>query len=138
MKKLVFLLVLATIITMAASCSKTEKEQTIKIGMNVWPGYAHAFIAQEKGIFEKNGVAVELILRKEISESAELYRHGEVDGVFTLIPDVVIFNSEGISIKIVYVADHSDTGDVIIGKGQYNSLAELEGKTVRRSWRVKP
>jgi len=130
MKKLVFLLVIAMIITMAASCSKTEKEQAIKIAINVWPGYAHAFIAQEKGIFEKNGVTVELMLRKDISDSTELYRHGEADGVFTLVPDVVIFNSEGISTKIVHVTDYSDTGDVIIGKGQYNSLAELKGKTI--------
>ena len=130
MKKLVFLLVIAAIIMTVATCSKTEKEQAIKIGINVWPGYAHAFIAQEKRIFEKNGVTVELILRKDINESMELYRHRDVDGVFTLVPDVVIFNSEGISTKIVYVTDYSDTGDVIIGKGQYNSLAELKGKTV--------
>jgi len=45
MKKRALFLVIAVIITMAASCSKTEKEQTIKIGLNIWPGYAHAFVA---------------------------------------------------------------------------------------------
>lgn len=130
MKRIILLLAVMAIIFTAAGCSKTEEKRAIKISINVWPGYAHAFIAQEKGVFEKNGVEVELVLKKEITESATLYRDGEVDGVFTLVPDVVMFNSEGIGAKIVYVADYSDTGDVIIGKPEYSSLADLEDKTV--------
>ncbi len=28
-------------------------KEPIKIAMNVWPGYAHAFIAQEKGFLKR-------------------------------------------------------------------------------------
>ncbi len=130
MKKIMLLLAVLAIIFTVAGCSKTEKKQAIKISINIWPGYAHAFIAQEKGVFEKNGVEVELVLKKQITESTQLYRDVEVDGVFTLVPDVVMFNSEGIRTKIIYVADYSDTGDVIIGRPEYSSLADLKDKIV--------
>lgn len=130
MKKVVLLLAVVAIIFTAASCSKTKKKRAIKISINIWPGYAHAFIAQEKGLFEKNGVEVELVLKKDITESAELYKNDEVDGFFDVFADVIVIDSEGVPTTVVYVADYSDTGDVIIGRGEYSSLAELKGKTV--------
>ncbi|MHB0946358.1 MAG: ABC transporter substrate-binding protein [Sedimentisphaerales bacterium] len=130
MKKVIFLLAFAAAIFTIASCSKTKKKETIKIGINVWAGGAHAFIAQEKGFFEKNGVKVELILKNDITESDELYRKGDIDGVFTVFSNAIMFNSDGIEAKIVYVSDYSDTSDVIIGRSQYKSLAEMRGKTV--------
>ena len=130
MKKVVLLLAVVAITFTAASCSKTKKKRAIKISINIWPGYAHAFIAQEKGLFEKNGVEVELVLKKDITESAELYKHDEVDGFFDVFADVIVIDSEGVPTTVVYVADYSDTGDVIIGRGEFSSLAEMKGKTV--------
>ena len=31
--------------------AKVEEKKPIKIGISVWQGYAHAFVAQEKGFF---------------------------------------------------------------------------------------
>ena len=44
-------------------------EAPIKIAINEWPGYAHAFVAQEKGFFEKNGVDVELVFDRDYTSS---------------------------------------------------------------------
>ena len=131
MKKLISLsLVLAVIFVIPACAKKEQEKRPIKIGINIWPGYAHAFIAQEKGFFTKNGVAVDLILKKETLGAKELYKNGEVDGFFTLLPDAVMLDSEGIDTKLVYVADYSETGDVIIGKPGLNSLADLKNKRI--------
>jgi len=107
-----------------------KKDGPIRIAMNVWPGYAHVFIAQEKGFFKENNVDVELILAKEVIDSLEIYKNGGTDGILTIVPDVIMLNAERIPTKIVYVADYSDAGDVIVGRGEYNSLADLKGKTV--------
>jgi len=107
----------------------TESEP-LRIGVSPWPGYAHVFIAQEKGFFEKNNVDVELTYEEDFVKSQDMYRRGEIDGVFTLIHDVILFDSEGVDAKIVYVADYSDTGDAIVGKTEFNSLADLKGKTL--------
>lgn len=126
------LLIVVLIVCMFAGCSQQtgEEKKPIKIALNVWPGYAYVFIAKEKGFFEKNNVEVELILEEEYSEAQELYINGEVDGVFEVFSDTIFHNSEGIPTRVVCVLDYSDTGDVIIGKPEFNSLADLRGKKI--------
>ena len=113
--------------------STSVPQQTpLKIGINVWPGYAHAFVAQEKGFFEKHGATVELVLKSENSEVNQLYKKGELDGLFTVFTDIIMLNYDGIPIptKAVYIADYSDTGDVIVGRSEFNSVKELKNKTI--------
>jgi NitT/TauT family transport system substrate-binding protein len=109
---------------------KREDKKPLKIAINTWPGYAHAFIAKEKGIFRKNNVDVELVLKKDITESTQLFLDNEVDGFFNVFPDIIMMNAQGIHAKVVYVADYSDTGDVIIGKPKFRFLADLKGRKV--------
>lgn len=134
MKRIIIFLSILLLICVVTGCAdkaeKAKDNEPIKIGLIVWPGYAHAFIAEEKGIFEKNGVNVELVLKKGISNLLETYKNGEIDGILILVPDVIMFNAEGVPTRIVCVIDYSDTGDVIVGRAEYNSLADLKGKTV--------
>src|SRR3989338_1190777 len=117
MKKFILI---SLIILLVFGCTKVvEEKKPIKIALNQWPGYAVAFIAKEKGFFEK-----------EYSKSQERYKNSEVDGVFEVFTDTIFHNSEGIKTKVVYVADHSTEGDVIIGKPEFNSLADLKGKKI--------
>lgn len=118
------------LLVISGCAKKPEPRLPVKIGINVWPGYAHAFIAKEKGFFKKNGVSVELILKQEQVESLELYKNAGCDGVFTIVPDVLMLNSEGIPTKAVCITDYSTTGDVIIANPKIESLAGLKGKTV--------
>lgn len=119
------------IILLISGCAEVaEEKEPIKIAINVWPGYASAFIAQEKGFFDRNGVDVELLLKDGYSEAQELYTNREVDGIFEVYTDTIFHNSEGIPTKVVYVSDYSDAGDVIIGKPEFNSLADLKDKKV--------
>ena len=134
MKRIIIFLSILLLICVVTGCAdkaeKAKDDGPIKIGVLVWPGYAHAFIAEKKGIFEKNGVNVELVLKKGISDLLETYKNGEIDGILILVPDVIMFNAEGVPTRIVCVIDYSDTGDFIVGKPEYNSLADLKGKTV--------
>lgn len=131
MRKPILILSAVVAVAIAIGCAKKpEPRPPIKIGINVWPGYAHAFIAKEKGIFKKNGVNVELILKQEQGESFELYRNSGCDGIFTVVPDVLMLNSQGIPTKAVCVVDYSTTGDVIIANPKIESLAGLKGKVV--------
>ncbi|MEI6156885.1 MAG: ABC transporter substrate-binding protein [Atribacterota bacterium] len=114
-----------------SGCSQPKKsKEPIRIGINVWAGYAHAFIAQEKGLFKKNKVDVKLILCRKYTESQDLYLNGEIDGVFEVFPDTIFHNAEGIPTRVVYIADFSDSGDVIIGRPEFQSLSDLKGKKV--------
>jgi len=101
----------------------------IKIAINIWPGYSYVFLAQEKGFFKKNGVDVDLVLTKEYSEAQELYKNGDVDGIFEVYSDTLFHNAEGYPTKVVYVVDYSDAGDVIIGKPDFD-ISEIKGKRI--------
>jgi len=112
----------------ATSESAIATKTPIKIAINEWPGYAHAFIAQEKGFFEKNGVVVELVFDREYTISQQRYIDGEVEGIFEVLPDTMFRNTQGLPSKVVYLMDYSETGDVIVGS--VNSIEELKGQTI--------
>jgi len=117
---------------LAEGCTpKKAKEKTpIKIGINAWPGIAHAYLAQEKGFFRKNDVEVELVFREEYSKIIEDYNNGRVHGNLEVFVDAILQDAGGIDSKVVYVPDYSETGDVIMGKPEFNSLLDLKGRKV--------
>ena len=102
----------------------------LRIAINVWPGHAHAFIAKEKGFFSKNGVEVTLKLNQEQSQSVAQYNRGELDGLFDVFTNTVVGLAEGIPTRVVYVVDYSQSGDVIVGRSEFASLADVKGRMV--------
>jgi len=122
---------ICALLSAGAGCAKKPAPKApIKISINVWPGYAFAYLAQEKGFFKKNNVAVELILGETFSESMKFFTDGDVDGCFAVFANIIMINANGIPARVVCIIDYSNTGDVIIGRPQIQSLAGLKGKTV--------
>ncbi|MCK5877795.1 MAG: ABC transporter substrate-binding protein [Candidatus Marithrix sp.] len=124
------ILQLLSVVFLLTACSQEAPKPPLKIGINFWPGYAHAFIAEKQGLFKKYGVEVELVFKSEMTETTKLYKDRKLDGIFAVLPDVIMFNAEKIPTQVVYVVDYSDGGDLIIGSAELKSLADLKGKTV--------
>jgi len=103
---------------------------SIRIVTNPWSGSAHAFIAEKKGIFSKNGVEVQLILVKTQSEAVAKYESGGAEGIFDIFLNTIGQIAKGIHSKVVYVIDYSLSGDVIVGRPELSSLADLKNRTV--------
>jgi NitT/TauT family transport system substrate-binding protein len=124
----------AILILTASGCGRAPdaaaKKGPIRIAVNIWPGYAYAFIAKEKGFFAHNGVDVELILKQDSEEAKALYVSDQAEGFFTVLPDIVMLNAEGNATKAVVIVDESTTGDVIIGRPELNSLKDLGDKKI--------
>ncbi|MBF0406412.1 MAG: ABC transporter substrate-binding protein [Candidatus Riflebacteria bacterium] len=135
MKKMLSLLIIFVILIGFIGCGektvgKTVEKKPLKIAITVWAPFAHAFIAQDKGIFRKNNVDVELIFKKSSPETLDLFVNGEVDGIFHSFGTIILFRSKGAEAKVVYVTNYSVSGDAIVGQPNLNSLSELDGKTV--------
>jgi len=106
------------------------QNEPVKITMHKWPGYAHSYIAQEKGFFEDEGVNVELVLIENIDDSLQYFKEGKADAAFGLQSDAMLLSAEGVPLKIVYVADFSNGGDVIVSKLDIKTITDLKGKTI--------
>lgn len=126
------LLIALLVVCMVVGCArqKAEEKKPIKIGVDVFPGWGHVFIAQEKGFFKDNGVDVEIVLNEDYLTIQNQFADGELDGAFMVYADVIYANGQGIGARIVYISDHSITGDVIAAKPEFNSLKDLRGKTI--------
>ena len=122
---------LAIVMTIVCGCAKAPAPKPpIRIAFDTWSGFAYVFIAQEKGFFKQNGIAVDLVLKKGYSEAQELYRDGAVDAICGVFSDAIYSDIEGVPTRVIWVFDYSLSSDAIIGKPEYGSLKDLRGKRV--------
>lgn len=132
MVKTKYFLVFLAVIVFVFGCSpvKTDEEKPIKIGINAYAGYAHVFIAQEKGFFSKNSVEVEIVLNEEYMNNLKQFLDDELDGVFMVYTDAIYYHGLGYDLQVVYISDHSISADVIVAKPEFGSISDLAGKTI--------
>src|SRR5262245_52585014 len=79
-----------------AACGGAEEEAApaetgvaLKLGYSDWPGWVAWEIAKEKGFFEKNGVAVELVWMDYVA-SMEAFAAGALDAVAMTNGDALV------------------------------------------------
>lgn len=125
---------LALLLLMAAGAFyawQLEEQPQVHITMHKWPGYFHAFIAAEKGYFEEQGVNVKLQLIEGIDDNLKNFEENEtVDAAFGLQSDAMLLFAKGVPLKIVYIADFSNGGDVVISQPSIENIKGLRGKTI--------
>ena len=114
----------------SSGITQETPQKEINIIMNVWAGYIHATIADERGFFKDSGVPVNLKIVKEYPDMITLFLDGKYDGFFGVYSDVILINYQGIPLKVVYVTDYSSGADVIISQPQIRTVADLKGKTI--------
>jgi NitT/TauT family transport system substrate-binding protein len=100
----------------------------LKIGFDLWVPNFLAYVAQEKGIFKKNNLDVNLTLIEDHTNELNAYSNGDLDGTFMIYSDAIIQHSYGIDTNVVYNVDYSYKADAIVGNG--NSLSDIKGKKI--------
>ena len=127
---LVLVLALGAGMVLWQSIQESTSRNPIRITMHLWPGYVHSFIAQEKGCFNDEGIEVELIINEEIDENLKFFQEGKADAAFGLQSDAMLLAAQGVPLKIAYIADFSNGGDVIVSKLAIKTVSQLRGKRV--------
>jgi len=129
MKKPIVIFSLFCALLMGFSCAKTS--QTIRIGINAWPGYEFLYLAQEKGFFEAEGVDVRIIEFNSLADGKRAYERGQIDGLgCTLIEHIQILDNSDRSPFICFVADYSNGADVIVANKTISNIQDLKGARV--------
>ncbi|MEO1351171.1 MAG: ABC transporter substrate-binding protein [Cyanobacteria bacterium J06635_15] len=119
----------------AASALETEvvasDGEAIKMGYSSWAGWWPWAIAEEEGLFEKNGANVELIWFDGYLASMEALASGQLDANCQTLNDTISFADAAVNGEVaVLVNDNSAGNDKIIVTGDINSVEDLAGKSI--------
>lgn len=129
---------LALILSLGTACASADKAATpaastgpkITLGFSAWPGWFPWQVAQEQGLFKKNGVDVELKYFDSYTDSLNALATGKIDANSQTLNDTLASVAGGAKQSIVLVNDNSTGNDQIIAAPGINSLADLKGKSV--------
>jgi len=134
MKKLICAV---AVLLLAAGCADTSTSTssagggaTIRLGFSAWPGWFPWQVAQDEGLFAKNGVTVDLKYFESYTDSLTALSTGNLDANSQTLNDTLSSVSGGSKQTVVLVNDNSTGNDQIIARPGINSIADLKGKKV--------
>jgi NitT/TauT family transport system substrate-binding protein len=113
--------------TPAAHAAKLDQ---VTIGYSAWPGWFPLAVAEKQGIFEKNGLDVDLKYFSDYIASLDAMAAGKLDGNAQTLNDTMAAVAGGSKQAIIVVNDNSAGNDAIICDQSVKSIADLKGKTI--------
>ncbi|MDH5324646.1 MAG: ABC transporter substrate-binding protein [Gammaproteobacteria bacterium] len=124
-KRLVFTLCLLIVFS---SCAEKAPDAPIRLGTNVWPGYAPLYLASElNGWPEKN---IQLIEYPSASEVLRAFRNKTLEAASLTMDEVLLLREVNIPAKVILIHDISEGADVILAKPEIKSVTDLKNKRV--------
>jgi NitT/TauT family transport system substrate-binding protein len=120
----------------AAGSSQVAQAEPLRIGYMIWVGFGPLFVAQEKGLFAKEGIEVELI---DMAIHEALYAGllaGQIDVSGATVDDMLPTFDPEQPYECVMALDESLGADGIVATKDIRSIADLKGKLVGFSERT--
>lgn len=126
----VLLVLAAALVLFLGSCNASSDPTTVRMGIQPWIGYGPWWIAQEKGLFEKHGLEVELVTFVEDKEINAALASGDMHAAnFGNYQAINLFNS-GLDIRVILLQDTSYQADAILAGGSIGTVEDLGGMKV--------
>lgn len=114
----------------SGEASPNTEMEMVTLGFSAWPGWFPWQVAAEQGLFEENGVAVNLQWFDGYLDSINAFAAGQLDANTQTLNDTISSVAAGSDQVIVLVNDNSTGNDQIIVSEEINSVADLAGKTI--------
>jgi NitT/TauT family transport system substrate-binding protein len=136
------ILVFCSSLLLTVSCNQAPKETPqatnsvantppIVIGYSNWAGWWPWAIAEEEGLFAKNGVNVQMKWFDGYLESLQSLAAGQLDGNSQTLNDTIAFAGDAINGEVaVLVNDNSSGNDKIIVTEDIKTIKDLKGKKI--------
>jgi NitT/TauT family transport system substrate-binding protein len=102
----------------------------LTIGYSAWPGWFPLAVADEEGIFEKNGLDVDLKYFTDYTASLDALSANQLDVNAQTLNDTIFAVAAGSKQKVVVVGDNSTGNDAVICDESVKDCKELEGKSI--------
>ncbi len=115
-----------------AAAPAFAQETKVAIAISGWTGFAPLTLANEAGLFKKNGLDVTI---KKIPQKD---RHlaiasGDVQCAATTVETWVVWNANGVATTQIFQLDKSFGADGMVVKPSIAKISDLKGKTVAAS-----
>lgn len=114
----------------AEKAAGSKELMKLNLGFTSWPTNMLAYVAQEKGIFQKNGLEVSLKEFPSTTESSNAFLAGNLDMCTYPAPDTIPPASEGANFKVIMMTDKSLGSDGLVARPEIKNIQDLKGKTV--------
>jgi NitT/TauT family transport system substrate-binding protein len=125
-KMIAFFLVL-----LAGFDAPAKELKPYRVGYNNWIGYVALFVAEEKGFFKDEGLAVEKKSFSAPGEGLKPLLAGDLDAHFTTVDSTIIAADKAPGkLRVVYLTDTSAGADAIVARKEIASVGDLKGKKV--------
>ena len=123
---------LVTLAALLAAAPAFAQDTKVTIAMSGWTGFAPLTLANEAGLFKKNGLDVSI---KKIPQKD---RHlaiasGDVQCAATTVETWVVWNANGVATTQIFQLDKSYGADGMVTRNSTARIADLKGKTVAAS-----
>jgi NitT/TauT family transport system substrate-binding protein len=102
----------------------------VRLGFSAWPGWFPWQVAEEKGLFKKAGLDVDLKWFESYLDSLNALSAGQLDANSQTLNDTISSVAGGAKEAIVLVNDNSTGNDQIIVTDAIKTVADLKGKSV--------
>jgi NitT/TauT family transport system substrate-binding protein len=124
--------ILASIAAALLAAPAQAQDTKVAIAISGWTGFAPLTLANEAGLFKKNGLDVSI---KKIPQKD---RHlaiasGDVQCAATTVETWVSWNANGVATTQIFQLDKSYGADGLVVKPSINKITDLKGKTVAAS-----
>lgn len=124
--------VFATTTALLVSAPAFAQDVKVGIGISGWTGFAPLTLANQAGIFKKNGLDVTI---KKIPQKD---RHlaiasGDIQCAATTVETWISWNANGVATKQIFQLDKSYGADGMATRNNVASIKDLKGKTVAAS-----
>lgn len=103
---------------------------TIRLAVSSWVGYGPLWLAEERGFFADEGIAVDLTLVEVAADRITAMQADRLDASATTVDTWTLFAAQGADLVQVVATDESAGGDGIVAKREIATVADLAGKTV--------
>lgn len=106
------------------------KVGAVKLGFSAWPGWFPWQVSQEKDIFQKNKVDVDLKWFDNYNDSIAALKDEKIDANSQTLADTINSIANGADVVVVMTNDNSTGNDKIIISDKIKSIKDLKDKKV--------
>lgn len=119
------------LLAVALVSARAAELKPYRVGYNNWIGYVALFVAEEKGYFKEEGLAVSKKSFSAPGDGLKPLMTGDLDAHFSTVDSVIVaLDKAPGKLKVVYLTDTSAGADAIIAKKEIKSIKDLKGAQV--------